>query len=72
VWVDGLADASGTYLPGPTELGVDVMFLRAPPAPLLNPNVYFAWAGTSGRSFGKYYGPGVYSREFNYIYKQIF
>ena len=52
VLLDGLEEASGTYLPGPTEFGVEVMFFSAPPAPLLNPKVYLDELGISGLSLG--------------------
>ena len=52
-FVEGLLEASGTYLPGPTELGVEVLFFKDPPAPpLLNPKVYLGYYFTSGLSFG--------------------
>ena len=37
---DGRAQASGTYLPGPTEFGVEVTFFIV--CPLLYPKVYFS------------------------------
>jgi hypothetical protein len=51
-FVEGLADASGTYLAGPTELGVDVWFFNAPVPPLLKPKVYYGGLTTSGLSLG--------------------
>ena len=66
--VDGFALASGTYLPGPTEFGDDEAFLRA--LPLLNPNVYLGSFVNSGLSLGRYYGPGLDSKLFNYIYRK--
>ena len=64
---EGLADASGTYLPGPTDPGVEVWFFNAPVPPLLKPKVYRGYFGTSGLSFGKYCGPGVCSNVFSCI-----
>ena len=63
--LDGNADYSGTYLPGPTDPGVECFVFKA--SPLLAPKVYFGGTGISGLSFGKYYGPGFCSREFGCI-----
>ena len=65
---EGLELASGTYLPGPTEAGVDVWFFR-PPSPRLKPNVYNAALFSSGLSPGKYCGPGFCSRLLGCIWK---
>ena len=59
------AEASGTYLPGPTDPGVEVIVFKPPP--LLKPKVYNGSLWNSGLSLGKYCGPGVYSKELSYF-----
>jgi hypothetical protein len=65
-----LVEASGTYLPGPTELGVAVLLMKLEFGPpyRLKPNVYLGSFFISGLSFGRYCGPGVRSIAVRGIY----